>query len=533
MNLSNTARRVPLLVERLLAAGFVILLVRVLYFVLGNSAIEWPFEYREFAPVSFTGALLDGVDPYAPENEPRFTNVYGPLYNLLVWPFAALAGNGFQVHRLVSLFFIGAGSVLLYFLIRRGRGGGELALCASIVLFLAQTDDLAGLARPDGLGMFLFLAALAVLLRSPAAGPITLASGALLVVLAFFTKPYFALAAPIGAAFLLLRRGPAALLRYAAWGLGWFALFAFVVYQLWPTSFIESLLLMARSRDHYHSWTHLLEQASVFVRGNLGLLLALSAAACGWLVARGLARRGEEPDGVAADVRAIGLIGLVAGSAALGLLLGTHTGNGQLYYTQLILPFLLLLVPPTARVSRAARALAVLAFVHALVIRHDFSAVKIGGAEWLAACPPCAALRMMSPYQYGSPVFDVGEENLRSRAQVRELIAGASGEVFGGPESSALLQEMQGRYYDNGLSEFCGFGIGGEGALLRAYGERCRSYWEGIRERLRNGDFARALLTLDSQFLPLLHGRYRMTARYPIRLGYTKKELGVFEPKPR
>lgn len=80
MSLSETMRRIPLIVERLLAASFVILLVRVLYFVLGNSAIEWPSEYREFAPVSFTGALLDGINPYAIEYEPHFTNVYGPRF---------------------------------------------------------------------------------------------------------------------------------------------------------------------------------------------------------------------------------------------------------------------------------------------------------------------------------------------------------------------------------------------------------------------------------------------------------------------
>jgi hypothetical protein len=140
---------------------------------------------------------------------------------------------------------------------------------------------------------------------------------------------------------------------------------------------------------------------------------------------------------------------------------------------------------------------------------------------------------MMSPDQYGSPVFDVGEENRRSMAQVRELIAGASGEVFGGPELSALLQEMQGRYYDNGMSEYCVNGIGGEEPLLRAYGERCRSHWRAIWQRLREGDFARVLLTRDSRYLPTLRGRYRLTARYPLQLGYNRKELGVFEPIPR
>ena len=527
-------RRISLLAERLLAASFMILLIYVLHFVLGNSAIEWPFEYREFAPVSFTGALLEGINPYTLENEPYFSNVYGPLYNLSVWPWAALAGNGFQVHRLVSLFFLGASSVLLYALIRRGQGGGAPALCAGAVFFLAQVDDVAGLARPDGLGTFLFLAALAILVRSPSSGPLTMASSALLIVLAFFTKPYFALAAPIGAAFLLLRRRRAALFPYGSWGLGWFVVFALAAYRLWPTVFINTLYLMARSRDDFHSWAHLLGQGNVFIRGNLGFILAVVVASYPRFATRGRPPEGGEKEGMTADIRALGFVGLLGGIAMLVLVLGTHTGNGQMYYTQLILPFLLILVPLAAQGSRLGRALVLLAFVHALVIRYDFSAVKIGGRDWLAACPPCAALKMMSPYQYGSPVFDSGEGNRRSLARVRELIAGAPGEVFGGPELSALLQQMQGRYYDNGLSEYCVYGIGGEGPLLRAYGERCRSHWKVVRERLRDGDFARVLLTLDSQYVPMLRGgRYRLTAHYPLLLGYNHKELGVFEPIPR
>lgn len=526
---SDAMRRIPLLVEGALAASFVILLLRVFHFVLRNSAIEWPFEYREFAGVSFTGALLDGMNPYALEHVPSFTNVYGPLQNLLVWPFAALAGNGFQVHRLVSLSFLGAGAVLFYYLVRRGRGGSALAVCAAALFLLAQTDDVAGLARPDALGMFLFLAALALLVRSNVAGPTTLASSALLVVLAFFTKPYFIVAGPIGATFLLLRRGRGALFRYAGWGIGWFTLLAFTAHRLWPTSFIETLVLMGNARGAFHSWSHLAEQVNVFVRGNAGLLLALLVASYTWLDARGGADARQGVDAAAADVRAIGLIGLATGAATLGLVLGTNTGNGQLYYTQLILPFLLLLVVPMAQTSGVCRALASLAFVHALVVRHDFTVVKIGGAEWLAACRPCTALQMMSPYQYGSPVFDDGEGNRRSRTLMRELIAGASGEVFGGPESSALLQEMQGRYYDNGMSEYCVFGVRDE-PLLRAYGEKCRSYWAKTQQRLRDGEFARVLLTLDSPHLPELRGRYRMTARYEIKLGYARKDLGVFEP---
>jgi Dolichyl-phosphate-mannose-protein mannosyltransferase len=533
MNPADTMRRVPVLAERLLAAGFLIQAIHVLYFVLRNSAIEWPFEKREFAPVSFTGALLDGINPYALDVEPYFANVYGPLYNLVVWPWAAVAGNGFQVHRLVSLLFIVACSVLLHSLIRRGQGGGALALCAAAVFFVAQVDDVAGLARPDALGVFLFLAALAVLVRSPSAGRLALASSALLVVLAFFTKPYFALAAPIGGAFFLLRRRRTALLPYVCFGLGWLALLAFAVYRVWSTSFVNTVYLMTKARDDFRSWVHLVDQMSVFARGHLGLLVALVAASYGWFAARGLHASRPAGDDRAADVRALGLAGLLVGGAALVALLGTHTGNGQLYYTQLILPFLLILVPLAARGSRSVRALAWLAFAHALVIQHDFTVVKIGGEDWLASCPPFAALNMSSPYQYGSPVFDGGEGNRRSRARARELIADAPGEVFGGPELSALLQEIQGRYYDNGQSEFCLRGVGGQTPLLRAYGERCRSHWKAIQQRLRTGNFARVLMPLDSPFVPLLRARYRLTARHPVEFGYNRKELGVFEPIPR
>jgi hypothetical protein len=535
-------RRILLGAECLLAASFAGLTLWVLYFVLINSAIEWPFEYREFAPVSFTGALLDGTNPYALESEPIYSNVYGPFYSLLVWPIAALTGNGFQVHRLVSLFFIGAVSVLLYALVRWGRGGRAIAACAGAVFCLAQVDDVSGLARSDGLGMFLFLAALGVLVRARSARPLTLASSSLLIALAFFTKPYFVLGSLIGAAFVLLRRGPSALLRYGAWGVGWFTFLAVAAHQLWPTLFINTVVLSSTSADYYREPAHLLSQASVFLRAQLGLVVALATVPFAWLAAHARGHPRIAPDALADDVVAIAVLGLAAGSAALVLVLGAHTGNGQLYYTQLILPFLLILVPPIARSSNVGRALVVVAFAYALVLRHDTTAVKIGGEPWLEIWPQ---LSWLSPatYQYGSPVFDVGEENRRSRARVRELISAESGEVFAAAESSALLLELRGTYFDNGLNQYCIYGLGGEGTLirrvggegplLRGYRNRCHGYWNEIFRRLHEREFARVLVTSDSRYLIAVRGHYRVAARLPIRLGYNRKELLVFEPLPR
>src|SRR4051812_6143490 len=72
-----------------------------------------PQEYREPAALLSTGLLLQGKNPYALEFQPVFTNLYGILYHLVVYPLAKLAGDTYTVHRAVATAFVLAAAASL------------------------------------------------------------------------------------------------------------------------------------------------------------------------------------------------------------------------------------------------------------------------------------------------------------------------------------------------------------------------------------------------------------------------------------
>ena len=126
-----------------------------------------PLEYREGAVVIATELLLKGQDAYALENQPSFTNVYGPFYNLTVAPFAAMWGNGFFVHRAINVVYVLAGCGLLLWTMTRLGVSRWVAFTAAVLLYAdlaARVADMVPyampfslIARPDALGMLLFL----------------------------------------------------------------------------------------------------------------------------------------------------------------------------------------------------------------------------------------------------------------------------------------------------------------------------------------------------------------------------------------
>src|SRR5262245_15371318 len=99
---------------------------------MATLAVEWlflmhlrmivspaPQAMREGGVVWFTRLLLEGRNPYSLAELPEGANVYGIFYNLVVYPFARLFGNGFAVHRLVSALAIFGACALMYRLLRR------------------------------------------------------------------------------------------------------------------------------------------------------------------------------------------------------------------------------------------------------------------------------------------------------------------------------------------------------------------------------------------------------------------------------
>ena len=112
-------------------------------------------EMREGAAVWITRLLLEGRNPYALDQLPAATNVYGILYHLTVLPLAMLLGNGFVIHRLVSAVSIVAACALMYRLLRREQADRLIAWVGTILFYGSCLYFVGPLARPDGLGVLL------------------------------------------------------------------------------------------------------------------------------------------------------------------------------------------------------------------------------------------------------------------------------------------------------------------------------------------------------------------------------------------
>ena len=317
-----------------------------------NIRADHPLEYRENAVLLTADLLAQGANPYALEHRPVQVNGFGIGYFWITYPFVRVFGGTFLTLRLVSLGFAAAACGLLAWVMRVDRVSWRWALVAALLLLAQLGQGMSIVARPDGVGLFLFLASLVI----PYGGrfrPGSLALGAGLAILAGLTKAYFFLGLPLvflhllffedklkGVTFGLLS---GAALVLALWGID----------ALYECYFLETIFGVSGTVTR--SWPHLFRIGGQYVRDNFGLFLLAGAGLVlwgRWGISR-LKGSGERP-------APRGLIDLerlrtpllqVPGSfpavilgvnaAVIILLLGLHPGNDVLYYHQLISPFLL------------------------------------------------------------------------------------------------------------------------------------------------------------------------------------------------
>jgi len=142
-----------------LAGGFA---VYVAAWIALNVFSHYPLEFRENAAL-FTADLQNrGENPYALEYRPVYVNVYGIGYYWICYPFTRLFGCHYTVLRLVSCSFIIATCWVLMWVLRIDGVSRLFAVVAALFLFVQLGQGLSIVARPDSLGLFLFLASLIV-----------------------------------------------------------------------------------------------------------------------------------------------------------------------------------------------------------------------------------------------------------------------------------------------------------------------------------------------------------------------------------
>ncbi len=153
----------------------------------------FPNEYREGAIILSTKLIVEGGNPYTWANQPEYSNNYGIIYHLVVYPFAKIFGATLLIHRIISAFFIFASCLLLFMALIRMKVSAPLCLIGATILYAHLLYFAAPLARCDSLGMFLFLCSIYIPWRFNYSQNSLLCS-ITVGMLAFLTKPYFILA---------------------------------------------------------------------------------------------------------------------------------------------------------------------------------------------------------------------------------------------------------------------------------------------------------------------------------------------------
>jgi hypothetical protein len=460
-----------------------------------------PLEFRENASVLLTQVLLRGDNPWAIDQQPLHMYVYGWAYPVVTTAVAWLAGGGPQVHRAVSLAFLLLFAVAMYRTLRKeGTGRGMSAYATLFALFLLA-QGLSVTARGDSLGLLLFWLSLTVPLRGDLRWPGLLA-GAGLAILAFFTKPYFILALPLLSAWLFLfvnvRKG------LVLGGIGVLGLVASIL-------LVDRLLPVYFSNTFFHhlnnamtDWSHLFRESRIFATEH-GLLVAAGLAA--WLLARrnrpGTALpRGE---GMLPWSVRLPVFATVVDSLIMVAKLGLHPGNGQLYYHQLLTPFVVWWAAPV---------------IDRLRPRSMLTSLALLGAVVLLLCH----LRPWPPPQ------------TKAWTRLAKAIE-ASRQPFVTPPLAWIAYQAGKPIWDNGQTAYCPQGVtGNPSRIVPMYQARCLAHFNAIHRRLHTGEFDLVITTRGPNMAPLVIGRalarYQRVGMLPMAMPFGSYDAEIWVRAP-
>lgn len=155
-----------------------------------------PLDLYEGTMLLITGIIADGGNPYAFEFQPHAADVYPPLYNIMTAPLTSVFGNTFQLHRLVSAFFILCAIALAGLATKNHSGSTRAGVAVGAGTYAALLFYATPVSSTNALGAALFLASVIVPHLSKYSIP-SLVVAAVCALFAFYAKQYFILGMPI------------------------------------------------------------------------------------------------------------------------------------------------------------------------------------------------------------------------------------------------------------------------------------------------------------------------------------------------
>lgn len=482
--------------ERAAQAASLLAFLWLLILHLAMVVTDAPMEMRDGAMLATTAALLDGRNPFAIDGLMQTGNVYGIGYNLAVLPVAWLLGPGFVAHHLVSALAIFAACLLLY---RWLRGAGVAAFDALLGTALAYAGFIyftGAVARPDGLGLFLMLAAIEVLRRGNC-NTRGFAACLGLSLLGLACKLYCVWPAFAAAAYVFLWRGWR---RGLAYGLATSAATAAVLLLLQALlPGYGSFVLIANLSDADYAPLYLLRQFGEWSLFDLPLLACFAASL---LLGR-------------PDFRKIGLFGGLSllGGVTLLTVLGGHTGAHLSYFFQLLTPFFAVLALSLAARHPPAMAL----------FRLSLPIAILAGAHWFPLDP--------------GRILRAADDFSTARRLITE-----SHDVLATTEFAGALAEAHRPIADNGHSAYLVNATRPPPAPLRGLlppAAAISAEWEGaslaIREGIARQRYDLALIGQPSRLFPmdLLAARYERAGSFLLDMPWALQRWPVTLWQPR
>jgi hypothetical protein len=502
----NRASTAP---EKLLHWATLVILFILFYKLLTfqGSLLTNPFpnEYREGSILQTTQALLDGKNPYALANQPEYTNVYGMLYHLVVYPFAKLFGNSFPVHRAVSAGFILGSCGVMFWILRWMRTPWVLSLGTTLILYGHLLFYITPLARPDGMGVFFLLLSVVLPFRYDYSAR-SMAASIILGILAFLIKPYCILGLAFVVLYVFVFKSKLDGLKYGVYA---------------TLGFLSTMALMNSLGESYINNTFLIHvnvasKSAEFLYRQLGTYGQTNAAFLALLVLGsilGFVQRRSQRHQQPLPSRPKRLIlkpwqsplidynmGLFPWCALMYfgvfyISMGRHTGNWMVYLHQLLSPFLLLTLAMVAK---------------ALYPEGNITSTEGNTTIRLLTQGLASLLIVLNVSSVASVEFLPGlPKDYQKTWQALRGIVGEHRKIFNSPAIASLLIQQGKPVYDSGQSEYFIAGTKREAKLSSLFPnnaavvERNNAYLNQIEQDVINHQYELVIVTNDrSPILP-------------------------------
>ncbi|MFC1624884.1 hypothetical protein ACFL15_00750 [Patescibacteria group bacterium] len=305
-----------------------------IYYLFRVIRINSPLELREGGVLSSTYLLSKGLNPYSLKYMPGYTNVYGILYNIICLPLVKSIGLNFSSHRIVSSLFIVLTSYLILKTLQKNKVSFAISLAGTSILFTEiSSKGYEVLARPDSLGLFLFL--FSILL--PYWNNYSLQSvltGIILGVFAFLAKPYFVIGILYLITYIFIFKSKKKGILLAAISAIILFLCLFLLNIFYETYLINTVFghLESAGNDKFH----LIKQIQTFLMWNFSFIFLEIFALIKFVLAI-LKKRKRLL--IKIDIL---LYSLLISTLLVIFKMGLHNGNYMTYFTQLITPFLII-----------------------------------------------------------------------------------------------------------------------------------------------------------------------------------------------